>query len=88
MANHIIDQDMMSSVQEILQSDYLRESNVLNLLPSAVYVCDRSGIIVSYKPGKESKLLFKADVFEAVLKRMVMLLIVSVYENSHFYLLT
>ena len=46
--NHFIDQDVISSVQEILQSDYLRESNVLNLLPSAVYVCDHSGIIVSY----------------------------------------
>jgi PAS domain S-box-containing protein len=46
--NHVIDEVMVSTVQEILQSEYLRESNVLNLLPSAVYVCDRSGIIVSY----------------------------------------
>lgn len=39
---------VIDSVQQILQSDYLRESNILNLLPAAVYVCDASGVVVNY----------------------------------------
>ncbi|HLL42854.1 MAG TPA: hypothetical protein VK369_06920, partial [Segetibacter sp.] len=40
--------DVIDSVQQILQSEYLRDSNILNLLPSAVYVCDASGVVVNY----------------------------------------
>jgi PAS domain S-box-containing protein len=43
-----LDKTATTTVLEILQADYLRESNILNLLPSAVYVCDRSGAIVNY----------------------------------------
>src|SRR5215210_2014800 len=39
---------VIDSVQQILQPGYLRESNILNLLPSAVYVCDASGVVVNY----------------------------------------
>jgi PAS domain S-box-containing protein len=35
-------------VQDVLSTDLLRESNILNLLPAAVYVCDMSGIIRKY----------------------------------------
>lgn len=35
-------------LNEISQSEYLKESTILNLLPSAVYVCDASGAIVNY----------------------------------------
>src|SRR5215218_4077617 len=44
----ILDQDIIASVREILTEDYLRESNILNLLPAAVYVCDASGMIRQY----------------------------------------
>jgi PAS domain S-box-containing protein len=40
--------DPMPSLQEILLSDYLQESTILNLLPAAVYVCDMSGVIKKY----------------------------------------
>ncbi|HEX6430365.1 MAG TPA: PAS domain S-box protein, partial [Niastella sp.] len=36
------------SVNHRLSSEYLRESNLLNLIPEAVYVCDMSGIIQKY----------------------------------------
>lgn len=35
-------------VQEILSTDLLKESDILNMLPVAVYVCDMSGIIRKY----------------------------------------
>ena len=36
------------SVNHILSSEYLRESNLLNLIPEAMYVCDMYGIIQRY----------------------------------------
>lgn len=48
MKQSAIDQDSIAPAREILQSEYFRESNILNLLPSAVYVCDAAGVIVSY----------------------------------------
>ena len=63
--NPIADQDVIASVQEILQEGYLRESTILNLLPYAVYVCDAEGKIINYNrkaielwgrtPTKENK---------------------------------
>jgi len=37
-----------SAVNEILLSEYLKESAIFNLLPYAVYVCEVSGMIVNY----------------------------------------
>jgi PAS domain S-box-containing protein len=48
MKNSVVDQDVIASVQEILQASYLRESTIFNLLPYAVYVCDAQGKIVNY----------------------------------------
>lgn len=41
-------QDLIAPIQEIISPDYLQESNILNLLPAAVYVCDMSGVIKKY----------------------------------------
>lgn len=38
-------QDLLS---DILEKNNLQESNLLNLLPTAVYICDASGIILTY----------------------------------------
>lgn len=46
--NSYADQDIIASVQEILQESYFKESSVFNLLPYAVYVCNREGKIVNY----------------------------------------
>lgn len=40
--------DYTPFVQEVLAADLLKESNILNLLPAAVYVCDMSGIIKKF----------------------------------------
>ncbi|HYG39750.1 MAG TPA: PAS domain S-box protein [Cytophagales bacterium] len=49
MINHnISDSQSVFGDDSVLDEDYLRESNVLNLLPAAVYVCNLSGHIVSY----------------------------------------
>src|SRR4029079_17947588 len=40
--------DLIAPFQEMLSSDYLQESSLLNLLPVAVYVCDMSGVIKKY----------------------------------------
>ena len=63
--NPVVDQDVLATVQEILQTSYLRESTIFNLLPYAVYVCDADGKIVNYNrkaielwgrtPTKENK---------------------------------
>ena len=63
--NPVVDQDVIATVQEILQEGYLRESTILNLLPYAVYVCDAEGKIINYNrkaielwgrtPTKENK---------------------------------
>jgi PAS domain S-box-containing protein len=63
--NPVADQDVIASVQEILQASYFRESTIFNLLPYAVYVCDADGKIINYNrkaielwgrtPTKESK---------------------------------
>jgi PAS domain S-box-containing protein len=46
--NNTAEQDVISSVREILNSKYLSESSILDLLPTAVYVCDASGVIINY----------------------------------------
>ncbi|MCF6407337.1 PAS domain S-box protein [Chitinophaga filiformis] len=40
--------NLMKSMQEILPGDQLDESHIFNLLPSAVCVCDMSGVIRKY----------------------------------------
>ncbi len=46
--NPLAGQDIIASVQEILQESYFKESSVFNLLPYAVYVCNKEGKIVNY----------------------------------------
>src|SRR5581483_6976199 len=38
----------LRSSQQLLTSDYLGESNILDLMPAAVYVCDMDGLILKY----------------------------------------
>jgi PAS domain S-box-containing protein len=46
--NSTQDQELMVSVQQILQSESLRDIDVVNLLPFAVYITDSSGVIIKY----------------------------------------
>jgi PAS domain S-box-containing protein len=46
--NNTVNHDVISSVKEILNSNYFKESSILDLLPTAVYVCDASGVIINY----------------------------------------
>lgn len=44
----MLDSNEILPMHEILDTEYFRESNVLNILPAAVYVCDTSGRIINY----------------------------------------
>jgi PAS domain S-box-containing protein len=42
------DQGFIGFHQELLKPEYIGQTNILNLLPVAIYVCNAAGIIVSY----------------------------------------
>ena len=46
--NNTVDPGVISSIKKILNSRYLKESNILDLLPLAVSICDASGVIINY----------------------------------------
>jgi PAS domain S-box-containing protein len=64
----------MAPLQEILLPDYLQESNILNLLPAAVYVCDKSGVIKRYNEqavklwGRQPVIGEKHELFNGAFK--------------------
>lgn len=46
--NNAVHQDVISSFKDVSIPKYLKESNILDLLPAAVYVCDSSGVLINY----------------------------------------
>lgn len=48
MKQQTFNHDDIFPIEAILDKEYFRESNILNILPAAVYTCDVSGQIISY----------------------------------------